>query len=134
MSPSGSTRPEARPDPPADAPADGDAARIVLVTCPDVGAAEGLARALVEARLAACVQLLPGLVSVYRWRGALERADEVALLVKTVVHRVAAVEAHIAASHPYEVPEILVLAPASAGAAYAAWLAAECAPTAAPAP
>ncbi|MBI1382729.1 MAG: divalent cation tolerance protein CutA [Planctomycetaceae bacterium] len=129
------TRPTStRPEAPLDPPTDGDAPRIVLVTCPDMGTAEGLARTLVDARLAACVQIQPGLVSVYRWRGAVERADEVALVAKTVVHRVAAVEAHIAASHPYEVPEILVLAPASAGAAYAAWLAAECAPTAPPAP
>ena len=127
-----STAGQAPPHGPLDAPTDGDGARIVLVTCPDLTTAERLARSLVEERLAACVQLLPGLVSVYRWRGAVERADEVALFVKTVAHRVAAVEAQISAQHPYEVPEILVLTPSSVSAAYAAWLAAECAPPLAP--
>ena len=74
-------------------------------TCPDAEVAERIADALVAERLAACVNILPGLRSVYRWQGAVERADEVLLLVKTTPDRVATVAALVAALHPYELPE-----------------------------
>ncbi len=106
-------------------PADPADPRMVLTTLPDAASAERLARELVEARLAACVQLAPGLVSIYRWQGAVERADEVLLVAKTTAARVRAVEALIARLHPYEVPEFVVLEPRQVGAAYAAWLAAQ---------
>lgn len=82
---------------------------VVLTNCPDAASAEALAAALVEARVAACVNVLAPCRSVYRWQGAIERADEVPLLVKTTADRYAALEAAIRARHPYELPEIVAL-------------------------
>ncbi len=82
---------------------------VVLTNCPDAASADALAAALVEARLAACVNVLAPCRSVYRWQGAVERAEEVPLLIKTTVDRYAALEAGIRARHPYEVPEIVAL-------------------------
>ena len=94
-------------------------------TCPDPATAERLATQLVEERLAACVQVLPGLRSVYRWQGALERSEEVLLLIKTTPERYPALQARLPALHPYELPE-LVAVEASAGLpAYLQWLADE---------
>jgi periplasmic divalent cation tolerance protein len=108
------------------APADERAPRVVLTTVPDATVADRVARALVERRLAACVQVLPAIVSIYRWQGAIERADEAMLAIKTVAGRIREIEAAFAAEHPYEVPEFVVLEPRHVGAAYAAWLAEEC--------
>ena len=82
---------------------------VVLTNCPDAASADTLATALVETRLAACVNVLAPCRSVYRWQGAVERAEEVPLLIKTTVDRYAALEAGIRARHPYEVPEIVAL-------------------------
>ena len=91
-------------------------------TCPDPATAERLATQLVEERLAACVQVLPGLRSVYRWQGALERSEEVLLLIKTTPERYAALQERLPTLHPYELPE-LVAVEASAGLpAYLQWL------------
>ena len=95
-------------------------ARLVLVTHPPRGA-RAFARALVSARLAACVNLVP-LESVYRWRSAVEEAREVLLVVKTGADRVAALERHVRAAHPYECPEFVVLAPGHVEARYLRWL------------
>jgi periplasmic divalent cation tolerance protein len=107
--------------------ADAGDLRVVLGTAPP-GAARRLARVLVEGRFAACVSLLPGLVSVYRWRGAVETARETLLVVKTTARRLPACLAALADAHPYEVPEALALAPDRALAAYAAWVRAEASP------
>jgi periplasmic divalent cation tolerance protein len=106
----------------------------VLITCacPDADVAERLAHALVEARLAACVQVLPGMTSVYRWAGAVERAGEVLLLAKTWDDRVEAVVATLRARHPYEVPEIMAVPAAGGLAAYLDWVRAETRPDGAP--
>lgn len=98
---------------------------VVLSTAPDLASARTLARALVEQRRAACVQLGPGLTSVYRWQGALEEASEVALAIKTVRARLPDLERELARLHPYAVPELVALAPVHVGAAYRAWLIAE---------
>jgi periplasmic divalent cation tolerance protein len=96
--------------------------RIVLSTAGSPEEAARIARTLVERRLAACVSRLPGLVSVYRWQGAVEEANEVLLLIKTSEERLAALEAALRDLHSYEVPEFLVL-PVSAGSdAYLGWL------------
>ncbi len=96
--------------------------QIVLSTCADREEAERIAQALVEQRLAACVNILPGVQSVYRWQGAVERAAEVLMLIKTSPAHLGKVQSTIAALHSYEVPEFLVL-PISAGSeAYLAWL------------
>ena len=102
------------------------ALRLVLVTAPDEEVGERLARALVEEGLAACVNVLPGLTSLYRWHGRVERAPEVLLLLKTRKDTVAALETRVAALHPYETPEFVVLVPDHVEARYAAWLAGAC--------
>ncbi len=99
------------------------ALRVVLVTAPDE-VAETLARGLVEARLAACVGLVPGLRSIYRWQGAIEDAREVQLVIKTAAS-FESVRAHVRAHHPYETPEILEVSVSDADADYARWLRAE---------
>lgn len=84
-------------------------ARIVHISCPDAGAAHALARSLVDARLAACVAVQAPQVAYYRWEGAVERADEVSLVVKTWADRLEALVAHVVAAHPYELPEIVAV-------------------------
>ena len=96
-------------------------ARIVLVTHPPRGA-RAFARALVERRLAACVNLV-ALDSLYRWRGRVEAARETLLVVKTSPARLAALERHVVAEHPYDTPEFVVLAPARVAPRYLRWLA-----------
>ena len=96
-------------------------AQIVLTTCP-ADAADRLARGLVEARLAACVNIVPGLRSVYRWRGAIETADEVLLVIKGGSDQFHAIEAHIRAAHPYELPELIAVPVVAGLAAYVSWL------------
>ena len=95
---------------------------IVLTTLPAEGDAEKLALQLVEERLAACVNVLPQMRSVYRWKGAVERADECQLVIKTTRARVTALEARIRQLHPYDVPEFVVLPIDSGGADYLSWL------------
>jgi periplasmic divalent cation tolerance protein len=104
------------------------AAAVVLVTAPDVETGRKIARELVLRRLAACVNLVPGLTSVYRWQGAVEEASEVLLVIKTVRARVAELERDVRALHPYELAEFVVLDPAHTGARYLDWLIAETAP------
>ena len=99
-------------------------ALLVYSACPDAESARRIADALVEARLAACVSVLPGMVSTYRWQGAIERADEVLLVAKTVADRRDALQARLVALHPYELPEVIVVE-AAATPAYAGWLARE---------
>lgn len=98
-------------------------ALIALTTCPDEAAAGALARALVEAGLAACVSRLPLTASVYRWRGAVVEEAEVLLLVKTTRARWPALAAALPGLHPYAVPELLAVPVADGLPAYLAWLA-----------
>jgi periplasmic divalent cation tolerance protein len=101
---------------------------ICLCTCPDRASAAGLARALVDARLAACVNLLPGVASIYRWQGRVEQADEVLLLIKTTRQAYPALEARLPALHPYELPELLAVESAAGLPAYLEWVAAQARP------
>jgi periplasmic divalent cation tolerance protein len=103
------------------------AARVVLTTAPDRDTALRLARGLVEERLAACAQVLPGLTSVYRWEGTVQEAGEVLLLIKTSAERVVALESWLRSAHPYDTPECVALAPARVEPRYLAWLEAACA-------
>jgi periplasmic divalent cation tolerance protein len=98
-------------------------ALVCLCACPDAGVAERIARALVHERLAACANLLPGMRSVYRWRDAVEEADEVLLLAKTTRAGLPALQARIEALHPYEVPELLAVEAAGGLPAYLGWIA-----------
>ena len=86
-----------------------DSLRIVLITAPGIDTARDLASKLVEARLAACVSMVPGIESVYRWEGKIENASEVLLLAKIRAESFDALEKLVLESHPYEVPEILAL-------------------------
>ena len=94
---------------------------IVLTTITDE-AADELARALVDERLAACVNIHTSMVSTYRWKGALERERERQVVIKTAADRLPALERRIRELHPYELPELIVLRPESASAAYEAWV------------
>jgi len=98
---------------------------VVLVTAPGPEEAARLARVLVEERLAACGNVLPGLRSIYRWEGKVREEGEALLLLKTTRARFAALRDRLLALHPYEVPEVLAL-PVEAGAErYLGWVGAE---------
>ena len=99
---------------------------IVLMTAPDVETARRLARGALEARLVACVNLVPGVESHYWWEGRVEQAGEVLMIAKTLRSQLGLLEAWIRREHPYQVPELLVT-PVHAGLdAYLNWLTAEC--------
>jgi len=83
--------------------------RLVFCTCPDQETAARIAERLVGDRLAACVNLLPGLTSVYRWQGEVQQEAEVLLLIKTVAARLPALTGTLRGLHPYELPEIIAL-------------------------
>jgi periplasmic divalent cation tolerance protein len=97
---------------------------VVLCTVPADFDALGLASELVERSLAACVQIGPGVTSVYRWQGALEQSEEKILLIKSRSELFGALENAIKARHPYEVPEIVALEVSAGHAPYLDWLAA----------
>ena len=82
---------------------------LVFSTCPDADTAQRLARTLVEGRVAACVNVVGPVTSVYRWRDAVETAGELLLLIKTPADRYPALEQALRALHPYEVPEIVAV-------------------------
>ena len=97
-------------------------ALLVLTTVPDAATAERIAQVLVEARLAACVNVLPGVQSIYRWQGSVTRSAELQLLIKTTSERYAAVEEAIRMHHPYDVPEVIAIAIDQASSPYLRWL------------
>ena len=95
---------------------------IVLTTLGAQTDAAAFARVLVDERLAACVNILPAMTSVYRWKGAIEGDREQQLVIKTTSDRVAALEARFRELHPYELPEFLVVAATDGSAGYLEWL------------
>jgi periplasmic divalent cation tolerance protein len=95
---------------------------LVYCPCPDLDAAKRLGNALLDARLVGCINMLPGMVSLYDWQGAREEAAETVLIAKTSVEKAAAAKAFIEREHPYEVPAILTLPLADVNAAYRDWL------------
>jgi len=99
---------------------------VVLCSFPDMEQARQIGAALVERQVAACVNLLPGVESIYRWEGKVERAGEVLGVIKTTCY--AELEAAILELHPYEVPEILALKVAGGSGEYLDWLKASCQP------
>jgi periplasmic divalent cation tolerance protein len=102
--------------------ADESEALLVVTNLPDRDAALKLAQALIEKRLAACVNVLAGCTSVYRWEGKLEQAQEVPVLIKTRAGRYAEVEAAIRSLHPYELPEIIAVPVVRGLADYLGWV------------
>lgn len=101
---------------------------LVFTNLPDRASAEKLAAALVEQRVAACVNVLAPCRSVYRWQGAVRREEEHPVLVKTTRERYAALEAAIRAAHPYELPEIVAVPIERGLPDYLQWVIAETAP------
>ena len=101
---------------------------VALTNLPDRDAALALARALVEQRLAACVNVIDGCTSVYRWEGAIETEREVPLLIKTRAELFGKLQSAIRAAHPYELPEIVALRVQDGLTEYLGWMAAETQP------
>jgi periplasmic divalent cation tolerance protein len=97
-------------------------ALLILTNCPDEESANAIALAVVEARLAACVNILPRVQSVYRWQGAVESATEIPLYIKSTVTNYPALEAAIKALHPHAVPEIIALPITQGLPAYLNWV------------
>lgn len=94
----------------------------VFMTAGDGGEADRIADLLVEKQLAACVQIVPRITSVYRWKGQVERQNEVLLIAKTVASKFAALETAVRAIHSYEVPEIVAVSVTDASQTYLTWL------------
>ncbi|MFA5529366.1 MAG: divalent-cation tolerance protein CutA [Thiohalomonadaceae bacterium] len=95
---------------------------LVITTCPDGETAGNLARHLVEARLTACVNIVPGIRSVYQWQGELVTDHEHLLLAKTRSDTYPRLEAAIRANHPYELPEVIMVPIAQGSTDYLSWL------------
>ena len=95
---------------------------MIVTTCPDAPVAEKIANALVDSSLAACVQIIPGIKSIFRWQGKLDSAAEFLLLIKTVAQNYAEIERLINDLHSYEVPEIIALPVTTGSRDYLAWI------------
>jgi periplasmic divalent cation tolerance protein len=98
---------------------------LVYTTYPSIVEAERAGRALVEQRLCACVNILPGMVSLYWWQGAVERGDEVVMIIKTRASLAQAVRGVVKEMHSYATPAIVVIPLESVDPAYHAWIIAE---------
>lgn len=101
---------------------------MVMTNAPDNATAHALARAVVDARLAACVNVLHGVHSVYRWQGRVEEATEVTLLIKTTRQHYPALQQALVAAHPYDLPEVIAWPLADGYAPYLNWIASEISP------
>jgi periplasmic divalent cation tolerance protein len=97
----------------------------VYTTYPSAVEAEKVGRALIEQALAACVNILPGMVSLYRWEGAIERGEEAVMIIKTRASLAETVSAAVKEIHPYATPAILVIPLESVDAEYFGWMMAE---------
>jgi len=95
---------------------------VLITTCESAAEAEKIASALVESMLAACVNILPGVTSVYRWRGSVDRASEIILLIKTSRPLLPQVQAEIERLHSYELPELIALQIVDGSERYLEWL------------
>lgn len=103
-------------------PSEPGAVRVALTTIGSLDEGRRMARLLVERRLAACVNIIPSLTSIYRWQGAVEDAQEVLLLMKTTLEQLPSLEAAVRELHSYEVPEFLALEVVSGSQPYLDWL------------
>jgi len=95
---------------------------ICLTTFPDSEKARQIGTIWVESQLAACLNLLPGAESIYRWEGKTESSSEILAIVKTTRSRLPALEASLRELHPYELPEFLIVSPEGGSAEYLAWV------------
>ena len=98
---------------------------LVYCTCPDAESARRIADSLVEQHLAACVNILPGVASVYRWKGETHHDQEHLLMVKTRRERLDELKVHVVMQHPYELPEIIAVEIAAGLDAYLSWIRAQ---------
>ena len=96
--------------------------RIVLVTCGSIDEARKIGRNVVEKKLAACANIVPGVESIYRWKGKVERAREVLVIIKTTANRLPELEREVKRLHSYDVPEFIVLPIVAGSSKYLAWL------------
>ena len=99
---------------------------LILSNFPDMDTARKAIRTLVEERLIACGSIIPGIESIYEWKGAMETGAEVMVMCKTISTRAEDAQARLRALHPYEVPEILQIATSGGWPDYLAWVAAQC--------
>ena len=98
---------------------------VVLVTGPSVESLARLGRTIVDEKLAACVNVLDGVRSIYRWEGAIEDENEALAIFKTTVAHLHPLERRIAELHPYDVPEVIALPVVGGSSAYLSWVAEE---------
>ncbi|MBZ8132314.1 divalent-cation tolerance protein CutA [Afifella sp. IM 167] len=105
-----------------DGEAEANRLALLYIPCPDLDTARRIGAKAVEARLAACANILPAMISLYRWKGAIEEENEAVLILKTAPEREAALRKEVAGLHPYEVPAILTLEAPRVNAAYADWV------------
>src|SRR6266850_2870258 len=96
--------------------------RIVLVTCGSIAEARKIGRSVVEKKLAACANIVPSVESIYRWKGKVERAREVLVVIKTTANRLPELEREVKRLHSYDVPEFIVLSIVAGSSKYLAWL------------
>lgn len=96
--------------------------RIVLTTIGSEADAIAIAKTLVDEKLAACVNVLPEMISIYRWKGSVEQDKEHQIVIKTTADRLVSLEARVRQLHRYELPEFLVIDPAAGAPAYLAWV------------
>ncbi|XP_053908002.1 protein CutA isoform X2 [Cuculus canorus] len=92
-----------------------------FVTCPNVTVATELARSLVQQRLAACVNILPHVTSIYEWQGKLEEDSEVLMMIKTRSSKIPALAEFVRSAHPYEVPEVVAVPVTQGSVPYLRW-------------
>ena len=95
--------------------------RIVLLTCTSIAEARKIGRCAVEKKLAACANILPTVESIYRWKGSVERAREVLLVIKTTPTRLRELEREVRRQHSYDVPEFIVLPVVAGSREYLSW-------------
>lgn len=96
--------------------------RVVLTNCGSIEEARKIARALVERKIAACVNIVPGIESIYRWKGEIESATEFMLLIKTVANALPSLHETLGELHSYEVPECVEIEISGGSAAYLKWI------------
>lgn len=106
----------------SDSPSPEPEVHVVLVTAPDAESGQSLAHALVQEQLAACVNLVSGVKSTYRWEGNVQTDEEVLLLVKTTWNRLDALIHRVQEMHPYDLPEVLALPVTTGLKGYLAWV------------
>src|SRR5712675_1804069 len=102
--------------------------RVVLVSCGSIAEARKIGRNVVEKKLAPCANIVPGVESIYRWKGKVERAREVLVVIKTTANRLPELEREVKRLHSYQVPEFNVLPIVAGSRKYLAWLQGSTAP------